>query len=54
VLQPSQWPTLAELVAALLAFGDHSSAIAPPFDWRFTRLDLQRVLAALPARSHAA
>jgi hypothetical protein len=54
VLEPNQWPSLADLEAALLAFGDRYSAIATPFEWRFTRDDLQRVLAALPARSHAA
>ena len=54
VLEPNQWPSLALLEAALLAFGDEYSAIATPFDWRFTRHDLQRVLAALPVRSHAA
>jgi hypothetical protein len=35
------------LETALLAFGERYSAIAKPFEWRFTRLDLRRVLAAL-------
>ena len=36
----------ARLAATLLAFGRRYSAIATPFEWRFTRLDLHRVLAA--------
>ena len=47
VLDPAEWPSLVALEAALLAFGDRYSAIATPFEWRFTRLDLHRVLAAL-------
>jgi hypothetical protein len=54
VLDPSGWPSLETLMGALLAFGERYSAIARPFEWRFTRADLQRVLAALPARTAAA
>ena len=54
VLDPNQWPSLAELETALLAFGDQYSAIASPFEWRFTRHDLQRVLVTLAARPQAA
>jgi hypothetical protein len=54
VLDPNQWSALAALEAALLAFGERYSAIATPFEWRFTRGDLRRVLAALPAQTAAA
>lgn len=54
VLEPSGWPSLEALEAALLAFGDQYSAIATPFEWRFTRLDLHRVLGALPPGDLAA
>jgi hypothetical protein len=54
VLEPNQWRSLAELEAALIAFGEQYSAIAAPFEWRFTRLDLHRVLAALSPVAQAA
>lgn len=54
VLEPNQWRSLAELEATLHAFADHYSAIAKPFEWRFTRLDLHRVLAALKPVAQAA
>jgi DDE superfamily endonuclease len=47
VLDPNDFASLAELEARLLVFGDRYSAIATPFEWRFTRLDLHRVLAGL-------
>ncbi len=47
VLEPNEWRSLAALETALLAFGERYSAIARPLEWRFTRLDLRRVLAAL-------
>jgi hypothetical protein len=54
VLEPNEWRSLAELETALLAFGMRYSAIAEPFEWRFTRLDLHRVLAALTPLAQAA
>jgi hypothetical protein len=54
VLDPNQWSSATDLEAALLAFGERYSAIARPFEWRFTRGDLRRVLAALPAMTAAA
>lgn len=47
VLDPNDFASLAELGARLLAFGEHYSAIATPFEWRFTRRDLHRVLLGL-------
>ncbi len=54
VLDPNQWSSSTDLEAVLLAFGERYSAIATPFEWRFTRADLRRVLAALPAQTAAA
>jgi len=54
VLEPNDFASLTELAATLLAFGARYSAIATPFEWRFTRLDLHRVLAALTPLARAA
>ena len=54
VLDPNDFASLDELAATLLAFGRRYSAIATPFEWRFTRLDLHRVLAALTPLARAA
>ena len=54
VLDPNDCASLAELEARLLAFGEHYSTVATPFEWRFTRLDLHRVLAALSPVAQAA
>ena len=54
VLDPDDFASLDELAATLLAFGPRYSAIATPFEWRFTRLDLHRVLAALTSPARAA
>ncbi len=53
VLDPNDFASLAELEARLLAFGEHYSAVATPFEWRFTRLDLHRVLAGLRPTAEA-
>jgi hypothetical protein len=34
----------------LLRFGEHDRQIARPFDWAFTRADLERVLAKITER----
>jgi hypothetical protein len=47
VLQPNNFPDLDTLEQTLLAFGRHYEQIAQPFDWKFTRKDLQRVLERL-------
>jgi hypothetical protein len=54
VLEPNQWRSLAEIEIALHAFAERYSAIATPFEWRFTRIDLRRVLAALTPLAQAA
>lgn len=47
VLQPNDFASLAQVESTLLAFGERYTAVATPFGWRFTRLDLHRVLADL-------
>ena len=47
VLQPNNFPDLDTLEQTLLAFGRHYEQIAQPFEWKFTRKDLQRVLERL-------
>ena len=43
-LTPNDLGSLEELRARLLTFGEHYRQIARPFDWTFTRDDLDRVL----------
>jgi hypothetical protein len=51
VLDPNDSTDLADVENRLLAFQDHYEQIATPFEWKFTRADLDRVLARcdLPA-----
>ncbi len=44
VLQPNNFNDLDELERTLLAFGRHYEQIAKPFDWKFTRADLHKLL----------
>jgi hypothetical protein len=44
VLQPNEFAELALLEERLLAFGRHYEQIAKPFQWKFTRHDLNRLL----------
>ena len=43
-LTPNDFSDLAALAARITAFEDHYRRIAQPFDWTFTRSDLDRVL----------
>jgi DDE superfamily endonuclease len=43
-LTPNDFRSLAELTERLLAFQAHYAEIARPFDWTFTRADLDRVI----------
>ena len=43
-LQPNNFPDLDTLAQTLLAFGRRYQEIARPFEWKFTRKDLQKVL----------
>jgi DDE superfamily endonuclease/Homeodomain-like domain len=46
-LQPNDFQDLDRLERHLLAFGRHYEQIAAPFQWKFTRSDLNRLLAKL-------
>jgi DDE superfamily endonuclease len=48
VLTPNDFPDLAAVERRLLAFERLYNDTAVPFDWRFTRADLEARLAALP------
>ena len=50
-LTPSDLGSLEELGERLLAFGRHYRRIAEPFEWKFTRADLERVLERIDAAS---
>ena len=50
LLTPDDFEDPGELAAQILAFEKHYNAIARPFDWRFTRADLNRLLARI--RNH--
>jgi hypothetical protein len=41
---PNNFTDLDTLEQTLLAFGRHYEQIAQPFEWKFTRKDLHRVL----------
>jgi hypothetical protein len=43
-LTPNDFPDLAALRTRITAFEDHYRQLARPFDWTFTRTDLDRVL----------
>ncbi|MGH3292596.1 MAG: IS630 family transposase [Trebonia sp.] len=45
LLTPDDFEDLEELAAQIIAFEQHYSAAARPFDWRFTRTDLNKLLA---------
>ena len=44
VLTPNDFPSLAAVSERLFAFERHYEAIAKPFEWKFTRQDLARLL----------
>jgi hypothetical protein len=48
-LTPNEFDSLDALAERLLAFADHYRPIARPFDWTFTRTDLDRLLARIDA-----
>ena len=43
VLAPNDFPDLGTLEQRLLAFGRRYEQIAAPFQWKFTRADLDRL-----------
>ncbi len=50
VLIPNDFPSLEALERRLLAFQTHYETIAKPFEWRFTRQDLRKLLSRLDSR----
>jgi transposase len=50
VLTPNDFDSLAEVEDRLLRFQEHYEAIAQPFEWKFTRRDLRKLLAKLKER----
>ncbi len=48
-LTPNDFDSLDALSERLLRFGDHYRQIAQPFNWTFTRPDLDRLLARIDA-----
>ena len=53
-LQPNDFADLETLEQALLAFGRRYQQIAKPFEWRFTRRNLDQVLTRLEDHHRAA
>ena len=49
-LTPNDFADLDALAARIMAFEDHHRQIAKPFDWTFTRSDLDALLARLASR----
>ncbi len=49
VVSPNDFSDLAEIEARLAAFEDRYNAVARPFDWKFTRGDLERLLIRIAA-----
>ena len=53
VLTPNAFMSLAEVEQRSLAFHGHYEHIAKPFQWRFTRRDLAKLLARLKTSTKA-
>jgi hypothetical protein len=51
VLTPNDFPSLAAVKQRLLAFQTHYEAMAQPFEWKFTRHDLAKLLNQFRAHS---
>jgi transposase len=47
LLTPDDFEDLDELATQILAFEKHYNTVAQPFDWRFNRADLNRLLARI-------
>ena len=53
VLQPNYFESIAEATQCVLAFQEYYEQAAKPFEWKFTRKDLQDLLARLPQKRAA-
>lgn len=51
VLTPNEFASLDELEDSLMRFQSHYQEIAHPFEWKFTTVDLQRLLARLASKT---
>jgi hypothetical protein len=54
VLAPNDLPSLTKVKDRLLRFQEHYEQVARPFDWKFTRADLTKLLSRLKAIEMAA
>ena len=54
VLTPNDFPSLAAVAERLLAFERYYETLAQPFEWTFTRRDLNRLLQKITAETLAA
>jgi len=54
VVKPQDFPDLPTLERRLLGFQDRYNQTARPFDWRYTRKDLNNYLARLAAHESLA
>jgi hypothetical protein len=54
LLTPDDIKDLESLAAQILAFEQHCNTTARPFDWKFTRTDLNKLLARLAKHDPAA
>jgi hypothetical protein len=52
-LTPNDFGSLPELARHLMDFGQHYRNVARPFEWTFTRTDLDRVLNKITDRDHS-
>lgn len=53
VLTPPEAESLTDLAATILGFQSSYEELARPFEWKFTRADLSKLLARLAAKGHA-
>ena len=51
VLTPNAFPSLHAVQKRLLEFQSYYEQIARPFEWKFTRVELQELLAKLRAQA---
>ena len=52
MLQPNDFTDLAAVETRLLGFARHYEQVAQPFEWKFTRDDLDRLLERLDTPNH--